>query len=356
MTRCGQPSGPLFWSAVPVGMTRACAAITGWAEAAGLPVACSFRRQDILSTVSPSYVGELGLAGSPQLRARLGEADLLVVIGARLGEITTQGYTSLRPGGSGPRLIHIHPDADELGRVYAADPGLVAAPAAAAAALAAQPMVPQPMQKAWAQRLRREYLADIAAPASPATPLDMARVFCDLRAQLPSDTVVTVDAGNHTGWPQRYLGFTRPGRLLGATCGAMGYAVPAAVAASLEDPERLVLACVGDGGFMMSGTELATAAQHGARPIVLVFNNRQYGTIRMHQANHYPGRVIGTDLVHGDLCTMAEGLGAMAQRVTRTEDFAAAFDAARGCARPAVIELMTDPAQITTRRRLEDGQ
>lgn len=334
----------------------ASAALTHWAETAELSVACSFRRQDIVPTVSRAHVGELGLAGSPQLRQRVAEADLLLVIGARLGEITTQGYETLVPGAQHPRLIHIHPDPDELGRVYAPTLGIVANPCSAALGLAARPLSANPHRRAWTAMLRAEFLADTVGPtASPDGALDMGIALCALRDDLPTDAIVTVDAGNHTGWPQRYLRFGRPGRLLGSTCGSMGYAVPAAVAASLRDPDRLALACVGDGGFMMSGNELATAAQHGARPIVLLFNNRQYGTIRMHQAGTYPKRVVGTDLVHTDLCQMAEGLGAFAQRVTRTEEFAPAFAAARAADRPAVIELMTEPAQITTRHRLENG-
>src|SRR5690606_33960325 len=155
--------------------------------------------------------------------------------------------------------------------------------------------------------------------------------------------------GNHNGWPQRYMRYGRPGRVLGSTCGAMGYSVPAAVAASIVNPDRLVLSFVGDGGFMMSGNELATAAQYGACPIVLLFNNGMYGTIRMHQEREHPERVSGTTLRNQDFCRMAEGLGCYAERVTRTEDFAAAFDRARASGRPAVLELMTDPEQISTR-------
>ena len=170
-----------------------------------------------------------------------------------------------------------------------------------------------------------------------------------LAAELPAAFTVTVDAGNHTGWPQRYLPFKRPARLVGPTSGAMGYSVPAAVAASLVDPARIVVACVGDGGFMMAGQEIATARQHGGTPIVLVFNNRTYGTIRMHQEREHPGRVVGTDLVNPDFAAFARALGCFGTTVETTDAFLPAFRAAVASKLPAVIELKTDPEMITTR-------
>ena len=177
----------------------------------------------------------------------------------------------------------------------------------------------------------------------------MGVALCQIRDSLPQDTIVTLDAGNHTGWAQRYLRFGRPGRIVGSTCGAMGYSVPAGVAAALAHPDQLVLSFVGDGGFMMSGQELATAAQYGATPIVLLFNNGIYGTIRMHQERDHPERISGTTLINQDFCKMAEGYGAHAERVTKTSDFAAAFERARASGRPALIELVTNPEQISTR-------
>jgi acetolactate synthase-1/2/3 large subunit len=170
-----------------------------------------------------------------------------------------------------------------------------------------------------------------------------------LRARLGNDAIVTLDAGNHTGWPQRYLNYARPGRQIGPTNGAMGYSVPAAVAASLACPDRIVIGCVGDGGFMMSGQEIATAVQHGGKPIILLFNNNMYGTIRMHQEREHPRRVVGTDLVNPDFVAMATSMGVHAERVTRTEEFASALDRALAAGRPALIELCTDPEQISTR-------
>jgi acetolactate synthase I/II/III large subunit len=273
----------------------------------------------------------------------------VLVLGARLGEMTTKGYSSLTPPEPRQTLIHIHPDANEIGRVYRPELGIVADVASVAAAVAGMDLACQNRWAGWCGALRDEYAADTVRPKDGGWALDMGQVFCDLRDALPTNTIITLDAGNHTGWAQRYLRFGRPGREIGSTCGAMGYSVPAAVAASLLHPDRLVLAMVGDGGFMMSGQELATAAQYGARPIVLLFNNGIYGTIRMHQERDHPMRVHGTMLKTHDFIRIAEGYGCHAERVTRTEDFPAALDRARASGLPAVLELVTDPEQITSR-------
>lgn len=329
---------------------QAAAAITRFAEKNRIPATCSFRRQDIVDNLSPVYAGDFGTSTAPSLYKRLREADLLVVIGARMGEMTTKTYTTLTPPNPELSLIHVYPDADEIGRVYSPDLGLAATPAATAEALDGADLGRSDDWADWCASLHDDYLADSEPPnGNPNWPLDMGVAMTQVRDQLPDDLVVTLDAGNHTGWAQRFLRFGRPGRVLGSTCGAMGYSVPAAVAASLEEPDRLVLSFVGDGGFMMSGNELATAAQYGARPIVLLFNNGIYGTIRMHQEREHPERVSGTNLKHHDFVRMAEGLGCHAERVTKTEDFAHALARARESGRPAVLELVTDPEQISTR-------
>jgi acetolactate synthase I/II/III large subunit len=184
--------------------------------------------------------------------------------------------------------------------------------------------------------------------------LDIAAAMIHLRERLSEDAIVTLDAGNHTGWPQRYLSYARPGRQIGPTNGAMGYSVPAAVAASLIHPDRTVIGCVGDGGFMMSGQEISTAVQHGGKPIILLFNNNMYGTIRMHQEREHPLRVIGTDLVNPDFVAMAQSMGVHAERVMRSEEFAPALDRALAAGRAALIELRTDPEQISTRATIAD--
>jgi acetolactate synthase-1/2/3 large subunit len=327
----------------------ACAAITRFAERNSIPVTCSFRRQDIVSNHSPVYAGDFGTSTGPALLARLREADLLLVIGARLGEMTTKTYEAITPPDPGLRLVHLHPDADEIGRVYSPELGLACAPREAAAALEGLSLERASDWAGWAEALRADYLTDTTPPETAAWELDMGVAIGALGAELPEDVIVTLDAGNHTGWAQRYLRFGRPGRELGSTCGAMGYSVPAAVAASLIHPGRCVISFVGDGGFQMSGAELATATQYGATPIVILVNNGTYGTIRMHQEREHPERVSGTDLSGADFCRIAEGLGAHAERVTRSADFLPAFDRARASGRAALIELVTDPEQISTR-------
>ena len=323
--------------------------IQRFAEANALPVCTSFRRQDAIDNRSSAYVGEFGTAVSPTIIRRIAEADLLLVLGARLGEMTTRGYPTLTPPQSRQRLVHVHPDPDEIGRVYGPDLGLAGDMPGVAAGLSGRDLGRREIWADWAQTLRAEYIADTEPPGDNQWQLDMGKVFCAIRDDLPADLIVTLDAGNHTGWGQRYLRFGRPGREVGSTCGSMGYAVPAAVASALTRPDSLVLAMVGDGGFMMSGMELATAAQYGATPIVLLFNNGIYGTIRMHQERDHPRRVSGTTLAGHDFGKMAEGLGCHAERVTRTEDFAPALERARASGKPAVIELVTDPEQISSR-------
>ncbi|PZX11215.1 acetolactate synthase-1/2/3 large subunit [Palleronia aestuarii] len=322
-------------------------ALRRFAEASDIPVATSFRRQDVIDNRSDCYVGDFGTGVAPSLVKRLGEADTLLVIGARLGEITTKTYSTLTVPTPAQRTIHIHADPDEIGRVYSPAMGIAADACRTAEVLSARSVKTRATAD-WRRTLREEYLVDSEPPPHDFR-LDMGAAMADVRDILPTDCIVTLDAGNHTGWAQRFLRYGRPGRQLGSTCGSMGYAVPAAVAASLYAPERQAIAFVGDGGFMMSGAELATAVQHGGRPIVLLFNNRSYGTIRMHQEREHPRRVVGTDIVNPDFGLLARGYGAAYTQVTETAAFRPALEAAYDHHGPTVIELVTDPEMISTR-------
>jgi acetolactate synthase-1/2/3 large subunit len=333
---------------------RAAADFAEFARAFQLPVAASFRCQDIVDNNLPIYVGELGAATDPALVKRAKAADLLLVVGARLGEMTTQGYTIFTPPKAHAPLVHVHPDSGELGRVYYADLPINSGMAGFAAAARALKPAAAPRWVAWTESARADYELTQSQPGSSPGDLDMNVVMRELKARLPADAILANDAGNFSGWPQRYWRYGRYRSQLGPTSGAMGYAVPAAVAAAIVAPERRTVAFVGDGGFMMSGHELATARQYGAKPLVLVVNNGMYGTIRMHQERDFPGRVVATDLQNPDFAAYARAFGAFGATVARTADFAPALAAALASDNAAVIELRLDPEAITTRRTLSE--
>ena len=333
----------------------ACRDMASVARANDLPVCCSFRRQDIVDNRLPCFVGDLGTGASPSLLARFKEADLLLAVGARIGEITSQSYSLLGIPDPGKVLIHVHAAAEELGRVFrptlAIQSGM---PEFAAAAAALAPVV-APRWASWRRATRAEYEAGlIPSPSAAGDLLDLGEIMGWLRDRLPDNAIVTSDAGNFSGWPNRFLQYGRPGRQLGPTSGAMGYGVPAAVAAKLVHPDRLVVGFCGDGGFMMTGQELATAGLEGKGPIILVFNNAMYGTIRMHQERRFPGRVVGTTLRNPDFLALARAYGVVGASVTRTEEFAPAFEEAVSGSRAAIIELKMDPEMITTRTTLSE--
>jgi acetolactate synthase I/II/III large subunit len=332
---------------------QACRQIAAFAQANDLPVCCSFRRQDIVDNRSPCFVGDLGTGASPSLVARCKAADLLLAVGSRIGEITSQSYTLLSIPDPGKVLIHVHPAAEELGRVFRPYLAIQSGMPEFAAAAAALPPVASQRWSRWREAARAEYEAGLVS-STPTGPLDLGEIMGWLRRRLPDDAIVTSDAGNFSGWPNRFLQYRRPGRQLGPTSGAMGYGVPAAVAAKLVHPGRIVIGFCGDGGFMMTGQELATAALEGAGPIILVFNNAMYGTIRMHQERRFPRRVVGTALKNPDFPTLARAYGALGASITRTEEFASAFEEAIAAKGPAVIELKMDPELITTRTTLSE--
>jgi len=335
------------WSAA------ASADLARFAAAWDLPVAASFRCQDYLDNDHPNYCGDLSLGGNPALFRRLEEADLILAVGPRLGDVTTNGYTAMVPPVPRQKLLHIHTDAEEIGRVYQPAVGINAGSAAALAALAG---LPAPAEVRWhGQRQEaRKFYEGWNAPAANPGPVQMADVVGWLRAQLPEDAIVTNGAGNYAAFVQRYFRFRQYRTLLAPTSGSMGYGVPAAVAAKRIHPDRTVVAFAGDGCFQMHGQEFGTAAQYGLPIIVIVVNNGMYGTIRMHQERHYPGRVSATGIVNPDFARLAEAYGGFGIRVERTEEFASAFAAAKASGRPALIEIRLDPEAITTRQSLSD--
>ncbi len=274
------------------------------------------------------------------------------MLGPRLGEMTTAGYTLLAPPRpTGKAMIHVHPDPEELGRVYQADLPINAAAGATLAALAAQSSVTAPAWGEWARACRIDYEASLEPTPQPGA-VNLGEVIAQLRAAFPDDTIISSGAGNYTGWLHRHWPFSTYRTQLAPTNGAMGYGVPAAVAAKLAFPEREVISVAGDGCFLMNGQELATAAQYGLKILFIVVNNGMYGTIRMHQERNYPTRESGTALVNPDFVTLARAYGLQAERVDKTEDFDAALRRARDARSAALIELVTDPDALSVRSTL----
>src|SRR5947208_2742304 len=326
------------------GWTReACARLQRWIEANGLGVGTAFRCQDLFDNRSANYAGDVGIGINPKLAERIKAADVLLAIGARLGEMTTSAYTLLEAPVPKQTLIHVHAGAEELGRVYRP-------------ALAINSGYPQfiqalerlsfakPAWRADTQVLRQSYL-EWTTPRPMPGELQYGELIKWLSERLPQDTIVAGGAGNFAGWLHRHFRYKGFRTQLGPTNGSMGYGFPAAIAAKLAEPERPVIAVCGDGDFLMNGQELATAGQYGAHFVALVVNNGLYGTIRMHQEREYPGRVYGTELSNPDFAAYARAFGAHGETVTRTAEFAPAFERALSAGKPALIELAIDRSE-----------
>ncbi|MBL8346669.1 MAG: thiamine pyrophosphate-binding protein [Rubrivivax sp.] len=339
------------------------AALQRFAEAWELPVGNAFRFQDTFDNRHPLYAGDVGIGINPKLAARIREADLVLALGVRLGEMTTGGYTLLEAPRPKQKLIHVHAGAEELGRVFAADLLLQSSMDRAALALATL-HPPEPARRPWrehAAAAHADYEANHAAPA--VAPLDLAVVIKTLARRLPDDTVWTNGAGNFSGWLHRYVrypGLMHRGRTqLAPTSGAMGAGFPYAVAAALLEPHRWAVNIAGDGDFLMTGQEMATATGYGAKKLIsVVVDNGTYGTIRMHQEREYPGRVSGSDLFNPDFAALARAYGWHGARVERTEQFEPALEAAiaaiEAAGRPALLHLKLDTDVSTTRQTLSD--
>ncbi|NBR29499.1 MAG: thiamine pyrophosphate-binding protein, partial [Betaproteobacteria bacterium] len=329
---------------------KACADMRAFIETNNLPTACAYRCQDLLDNRSPNYLGDIAVGMNPAIEKRIRECDLLLAIGLRLGEWTTINYTLVDIPRPKMKFIHVHAGAEELGRVYQGDLLINSGMPEFAAAARALP----PVKPVWADQTkaaRAEFDAWQLPVKTPGT-LNMSEVIAFLKKRLPEGSILTNGAGNFTLWAHRFYQYTGFRTQLGPTSGAMGYGVPAGVAAKLVHPERPVIAFAGDGDFLMNGQELATAMQYGAKTIFIVINNGMFGTIRMHQERHYPGRISGTELHNPDFAALARAYGAHGEVVTRTEDFEAAFERAWNAGTAALLELRIDPDSVSPRATL----
>lgn len=341
---------PLVVVGGPHWSPEAAAALGRFAEAQGLPVALTFRRQDYVDNRHPCYAGDLNVGMNPRLARRVQEADALMVIGSRLGDIATRGYTLVDPAGPTQRICHVHADADELGRVYTPEITVNTDAVSFVEALARLPGCGRDWS-VWTESARAEYEAWTMPQETPGA-VKLENVVHWLSENLPEDAILTNGAGNYAAWLHRYFVWKRHGTQLAPTSGSMGYGFPAAVAAALERPGQRVVCLAGDGCFQMTLNEMSTAIQHGAAPVVVVANNGRYGTIRMHQEKTYPGRVSGTDLANPDFAALARAYGGHGEVVERDADFAGAFARAEASGLPAVIELKLDPEALATGQSL----
>ncbi len=331
----------------------ACANIKAFTEKNKLPIGTSFRRADRFDNLHPNYAGDVGIGPNPKLAERVKAADLLIVVGARLGEMTTGGYTLFGIPTPSQPMIHVHPDPEELGRVYTPKLAINAGVKAFAAALARMEPVDASAWAGAADQAHADYLA-YTKPVKCPGDVQMAEIIAYLDETLPDDTIYTNGAGNFATWLHRFHRYRKLGTELAPTSGSMGYGLPAAVAAKIRYPSRDVICIAGDGDIQMTLQELGTAQQAGAAPIVIVVNNGMYGTIRMHQEREYPERVSGTDLINPDFAAIGRAYGGIGETVTKTEEFKPAFERARASGKLSVIELKLHPEALTIRASLSD--
>ena len=327
--------------------------VRAFAEANQLPVAASFRCQDYLDNEHSHYVGHVGIGIDPNLARRIQACDLLIVLGPRLGEMTTSGYTLLNPPQTAMPLIHIHAAAEELGRVYHPTLAINAGATTAAAALASLGSVQRHADGQWLIAARADFEAFSCGQDSPG-PVQMRAIVKSLNVTLADDAIVTNGAGNYAIWLHRFFAYRQYRTQLAPTCGSMGYGLPAAVAAAELYRDRQIVCFAGDGCFMMTCQEFATAVQYGLKLVVILVNNGMYGTIRMHQERHYPARVSGTTLINPDFAAMARAMGGFGETVDKTAAFADAFARAQAFSGPALIEIRIDPEALTPNNSLAE--
>ncbi|WP_420412046.1 thiamine pyrophosphate-binding protein [Roseibium sp.] len=326
---------------------EAVAAFTRFAERFDLPVACSFRRQMLFDNLHPNYAGDVGIGINPKLLARVKASDLILLVGGRLSEMPSQSYSLLDIPAPSQQLVHVHADAEELGRVYRADLSINASPTAFCKAVEGLQPPAELKGAGEAEKAHQDYLDwSGARPEIPGS-LQMSGVMEWLENNLPEDVVCTNGAGNYATWLHRFHRFRRFATQAAPTSGSMGYGLPAAVAAKLTFPDREVVCFAGDGCLQMTMQEFGTACQEGAKIIVLVIDNGMYGTIRMHQERTYPGRPSATKLVNPDFAELAKCYGAFGETVETTEEFGPAYERARASGKPAILHLKLDPEAIT---------
>ena len=317
-----------------------------FAESWNLPVAAAFRYQDCFNNDNEQYVGDVGIGINPSLKSAILSADLVIAFCIRLGEITTSGYTLIDAPTPNQLLIHVYPGAEELGRVYRPDLAINVGPNRLFDMISNIEAPSRPIWSRWREDLRAAY-TKWSTPRPHTSAVQFGQIVQSLRTELPEDAIITNGAGNYTAWLHRYYRYVSPGTQLGPTSGSMGYGLPAAITAKLIRPDRTVIAFSGDGCFLMTAQELATATQYELPIVIVVVNNGMYGTIRMHQERRYPGRVSSTDLLNPDFCAFARSFGAHAERVHETEGFVPALRLALTQSRPSLIEIMTDPETIS---------
>ncbi|MEI7531399.1 MAG: thiamine pyrophosphate-binding protein [Betaproteobacteria bacterium] len=329
-----------------------CLALEKWATTNNIPIACSFRYQDLIDNLSPVFAGYIGIAANPQLISRVQAADVILVIGDRLSEIATGGYTLLDIPNPKQTLIHVHPGAEELGSVYRPDFALNCSPSLFVDALS-QLNHCFAIENGHLERAHQDQQA-FTTPLPIVGDLQLANIFSDIQNYVPRDTLFTNGAGNFATWVHRFYPYGGFRTQLAPVNGSMGYGLPAAVAAKIVEPDRCVICVAGDGDFMMNSQELATAMRYDAKPIVIIFNNGILGTIRMHQEREYAHRISGTHLTNPDFLKMAESYHMLGFRISKTEDFFPALEKALASKDGAIIELVTNPEAITPSKKLSD--
>ena len=322
-----------------------------FANANKIPYAVSFRRQSIVNNNNDYYIGDLSTSVDPKLINSVKESDLILVVGARLGEMTTGGYTTIKPNQKN-KIIHVYPDKKELGKVYKPIIG-IKANSSIFSKMIKDKKIKNIQWERWSNSCRKNYIEYSTPPKYSSEP-DMGKIMLILREYMPKNTIITIDAGNFSGWIQRFWKYTQVKTQLAPTSGAMGYSIPAAISAKIAKKSAPVIAFCGDGGFMMSSQELATCNQYKIKPIIIIINNKMLGTIRMHQEKHYPKRKIATDLVNPDFKVLSKSYNAHYENIKNHKQFLKALKRSIAANKAAVIEIEVDPQQITTRQKMKD--